>query len=152
MALLTVVSWKKTWTRLGVKVAGSTGRSKVTSKALTIGVPSLVRVSLTVSPGSPTGPSVLEMIRGPAGMTTVATLMLSKCLAVRPAADSPLPDSWCARPGRIDVAAVDGQTLVMPKPKVPSVFGLPGDSLSGTGPRMTVLPVIASVAVWGTLA
>ena len=26
-------------------------------------------------------------------------------------------------------------------------FGLPGDSLSGTGPRMTVLPVIASIAV-----
>ena len=91
MALLAVVSWKKTWTRLGVKVDGSTGRSKVTSNALTIGVPSLARVSLTVSPGLPTGPSVLEMIRGPAGMTTVAVIDVEQCLAVGPAADSRSP-------------------------------------------------------------
>ena len=78
--LLAFASWKKTWTRSGVKVAGSTGRSKVTTNALACGEPSPAVLEFTVSLGPPTGPCVLEMIRGPAGMSTEATLVPIRCL------------------------------------------------------------------------
>ena len=101
---------------------------------LAIGVPSAARPVLSVSPGWPTGPWVLEMTRGPAAKVSTADSMFSETFVFR----SALPCVLVRRPDREDVAVEDGQALVWPKPKVVSWLLLPDDSLSGIGPRLTV--------------
>ncbi len=58
-----------TWMSSTVNVEGSTGRSNVTMNADASGEPSAARWPFSVSPGWPTGPIVLLMIRGPAAVT-----------------------------------------------------------------------------------
>ena len=48
---------------------GWIGRSKVTVNDVASGPPSALRLEFRESPGRPTGPIVLEMIRGPAAVT-----------------------------------------------------------------------------------
>ena len=122
----------------GRNVDGLTGRSKVRTIVLAIGEPSAARLVLTVSPGSPTGPCVLAMTRGPAAKVSCADSMSSPTLKLRVLLPSFRFDDQTGTMCPLSTA----RPWRWPKP-VATDPALPDDSLSGTGPRLTVLPVMA---------
>ena len=105
MALPGVDVVVEAWTADVWNVDGSTGRSKVTIKALAIGVPSAAKVLLSVSPARPTGPIVPPRIRGPAEICG-GHADVQELLAVVAAIQ-------VARPRGVDVAVEDGQALAV---------------------------------------
>ena len=97
------------------------------------------------------GPIELLMIRGPAAMTIGRYQMFSGSPMTAPLMIGALIE--VARPDRIDLAIEDGQPhlVAVTERRRPSGAS-PADWLSACGPRTSVWPVIASIAVSGGLA
>ena len=92
------------------------------------------------------------MIRGPAAMTIGRYQMFSGSPTTAPLMIGALIE--VARPDRIDLAIKDGQPHLVCRNRRsgPSGRRLPVDWLSGFGPKTSVWPVMASIAVCDGLA